>query len=145
MFIACRFGKISFSKLNANSDMYAEFVVLNSAGQDITRNYKLVFVPLGDCDSPIKVDAREIEITTGSAEKQYDGKPLTNGNHYITRGSLVDGHTITLYTMGEITEVGSVDNAVDIIEIYDSEGRDVTKNYKITVVEGILTVLPEAE
>ena len=138
-------GKMSFSELNRNSSMYADFVVLNEAGQDISINYKLVFVPLGECDYPIRVDPREIEITTASAEKQYDGVPLTNGNYYITRGSLADGHTITLYTMGEITEVGSVDNMVDVIVISDANGRDVTKNYKITVVEGILTVLPEAE
>ena len=138
-------GKMSFSELNRSSEMYADFVVLNEAGQDITINYKLVFVPLGDCDYPIRVDAREIEITTASAEKRYDGEPLTNGNYYITRGSLVDGHTIVLSTMGEITEAGSVDNDIEDIVIYDANGRDVTNCYNISAVIGELTVLPDSE
>jgi hypothetical protein len=45
--------------------------------------------------------------------------------------------------MGEIVNLGYAPNAVESIIIKDARGNDVTLNYDITVIEGVLTVLPE--
>lgn len=103
------------------------FTVVDSNGQDISFNYK------------VTTDAGLLEIrphaiiiiTTGSAKKVYDGKPLTNSvcSYEVTEGELLDGHRITsIETTGTITEIGSVPNSYEIT-IVDETGRDVKKYY----------------
>lgn len=83
---------------------------------------------------------REIEITSESGSKEYDGNPFKFG-YKISNGSLAEGDYI------EYEEVEGISNiCVDEINpigkptIYNSEGEDVTKNYKITLTPGKVTI-----
>ena len=92
---------------------------------------------------PMRVDPRNIELTSASQSKLEDGKPLSNGTVTVTKGSLVAGHTLTATAIGEITSVGETPNMIDLssVVIKDRSGKDVTDNYKIIYHTGTLTVI----
>ena len=136
-------GVLSFTELNMFVEQYAEYKVYSAKGQNISMYYRIIFVPNGEYDNAITVDMRRIEITTASEEKEYDGKVLSNGGYYITKGSLVNGHTVKVTVYGEIVEEGSVSNEVIYCDIVDSSGNSVMYNYLVTINEGTLTVLPK--
>ena len=72
-------------------------------------------------------------ITTGSAEKAYDGTPLTNSEASIS--GLVNGESATVTATGSITEVGSTENSYSIS--WDSADRS---NYTVSESLGTLRV-----
>ena len=93
----------------------------------------------------IHITQRPITITADSAEKFYDGTALTSGFTYtlptstLPHEGLVGGQELTATTTGSLTEIGSVDNTVGDVVI-KRDGQDVTGNYAITRVDGLLTV-----
>ena len=93
----------------------------------------------------LRVDPREITVKSGSSQKVYDGYPLTTPYYDLesTDGGLVEGHELKTSITGSITEVGVAPNTVDIVVIYDRYGNDVSRNYQITIREGILQVFGE--
>lgn len=112
-------------------------------GIDVTSNYAIEFV-----GTPLTVTKRFIEITAGSAQKVDDGKALTDYTFVVSKGSLVDGHEIDLETIcfdGFITSVGTAKNSIDpdSIQILDANGNDVTDNYYIVLVDGLLEITKE--
>ena len=108
--------------------------ISDADGNPAAENYEITSV-LGT----LTVTKRKISIATESAEKQYDGTPLTAGGGSVTDGSLADGHNIVLTVTGTITDIGSTGNTFDAAVI-NADGRDVTRNYEITSVRGTLTV-----
>lgn len=137
-------GELTLADLNQNFDSYAWFKVYETATmRDVTSWHRIVFQPLDDMDFyiPIRVEARNITVTAASETKQYDGTPLTNGNAFISVGSLVSGHRMEWITSGSITAAGMTSNDVVSVMIYDKDGNDVTQNYNITTIPGILTVV----
>ena len=76
-------------------------------------------------------------ITTGSAEKPYDGTPLTNSEASIS--GLVAGETATVTTTGTITEVGSTVNTYTI-----DWGTAAPGNYTVSEDLGTLQVTAAA-
>lgn len=133
-------GKLSFDEVKAASHykVYHNGVdVTNREGYAEDSEFYLKF----DGDK-LKVDRRNIEITSGSASKAYDGTPLTCDDFRVSGGSLARGHKITVDITGTITDVGFAANIIadgDIV-IKDAEGRDVTKCYEIFVAFGRLIV-----
>ncbi|MCF2660631.1 S-layer homology domain-containing protein [Pseudoflavonifractor phocaeensis] len=98
------------------------------------------------CDPvTIQITKRPITITANSGEKFYDGTALTSGFTYtlptstLPHEGLVGGQELTATTTGSLTEIGSVDNTVGDVVI-KRDGQDVTENYAITRVDGLLTV-----
>ncbi len=81
----------------------------------------------------------KISISTADASKVYDGTPLRESTYYITSGSLEDGHKLTVKVNGSQTEPGSSYNYFSV-KITDKNGYDVTDEYNITYIPGILTV-----
>ena len=79
---------------------------------------------------------RKLQITTGSATKYYDEKPLTNESFTVTMGKLADGHKISITITGCQISEGSSLNFVDreSFTVVDSKGNDVTGNY--TLIKG---------
>ena len=108
--------------------------VIDSKKRDVTANYAITYGY-----GKLTVTKRKISVTTQSAEKQYDGTPLTADGGSVTDGSLADGHNIVLTVTGTITDIGSTGNTFDAAVI-NADGRDVTRNYEITSVRGTLTV-----
>lgn len=95
----------------------------------------------------LTITARSIIVTAGSAQKSYDGTELTCSTYEITstqhpESPMVLGDELTCKTVGSITNKGRTTNEIDIdsVVILDSAGQDVTKNYSIKLVSGILRV-----
>ena len=87
------------------------------------------------------VSRRKITVTTASDVKIYDGKPLINGGYRVSLGSLAENDSISVTVTGMITDIGKANNTVGKISIKNLAGKDVTKNYDITVLLGVLEVL----
>ena len=109
--------------------------ISDADGNDTTYNYKINY-DYGN----LHISAREITVTAASDEKQFDGTPLTNGSWEITAGSLAEGHTAQVIVSGTLGGVGTAENKIVSVVIFDENGSDVTKNYKITTVSGTLKV-----
>ena len=84
-------------------------------------------------DGWIEITKKQATVTTGSAEKKYDGKPLTESTASFS-GS-VAGEVIAVTATGTITDVGSVPNTYSI-----DWGTADSGNYEITENLGTLTV-----
>lgn len=90
-----------------------------------------LFGKITSVDGKLTVAPRELSIKTESAEKVYDGKPLTAGG---TVTGLADGESITMKMTGSQTEVGSSLNTYELI--WESNEQDKTaakaQNYTIS-------------
>ena len=138
-------GEITRSELNINTEEYVTYKVYSN-GTDVTRGYTLYFdIHESITDTagytPISIKPRQIEITSGTAVKMFDGAPLTNDDFYISIGSLVEGDTITTMIDGEQIKIGRSENKIVSATVIDKDGNNVTDNYKIVPKSGILTVL----
>lgn len=91
----------------------------------------------------LTISKRPVAITTDSATKVYDGKPLTKKTSTVGAG-LLPGHTLKkdalMYTGVQI-EVGSSKNTIDAkkLKVYNN-GTDITYCYKFIINEGTLEV-----
>ena len=133
-----RAAPMLFSKNNAASAPKAMPLLGAPANQDVPTpdNYRLKVIP-----GTLKVTPLEIEITAGSDEKYYDGTALVCNEWSQTDGELAKGQTIdSVKVTGSQTEVGKSANVASDAVILDSKGNNVAKNYKITYVDGLLTV-----
>ncbi|MBQ3489448.1 MAG: hypothetical protein IJA86_02535, partial [Clostridia bacterium] len=135
-------GELTLSTLNANISKYVStFNVYESdTMEEVTSDYRIVFE--ADSAVPIKVDPRGITLISESETKVYDGTPLSNGNVFISIGSLANGHRLEYQTSGSITAPGRSPNIISSVVIFDAAGNDVTKNYDITQKYGILEIIP---
>lgn len=114
-----------------------EIMILDGDGDDVGYKYKI-----NSDYGYLTVTAREITVTAGSAEKVYDGAPLTFGGYDVS-GSLAAGHSAYVTVSGENGgRAGSAENKITSVKITDGTGKDVTLNYAIYTVSGLLTVYP---
>ncbi len=106
-----------------------------------------------DTDSgTIIISPAMLYIISDSAERPYmedengDPVPLTAPGWSVWMGSLAEGDRIiesTVKVTGEQTNKGLSGNSFEDkenIRIEDADGNDVTSNYTIVLLEGILTV-----
>ena len=140
-------GFITLDQINEYVEDYVSYRVYNADGKDVSDSFSIVFDTFeGGAHTyiPIKVDACKIELTTASEIRDYqEGTVLRNDEVYISKGNLLKGHTLYATAIGEISDVGSVYNDIDInsIVILDENGFDVTRNYEITnIIVGVLTI-----
>lgn len=112
--------------------------IVDASGNDMNGNYAITYDK--SVKATLKITPRPVTLTAGSAEKVYDGTPLTCGD--ILSENLVDGHTVTAELNGSQTEPGTSANEIiaDTVKIYDGEGQTVTANYDISFEQGELTV-----
>lgn len=112
--------------------------IIDRGGEDVTYKYKI-----NSSYGLLAVTAREITLTAGSAQKVYDGIPLTCNKYEITAGTLAEGQVCRVVVSGSNPgKAGSAENKILSASVSDAVGRDVTANYKITTVNGLLTVYP---
>lgn len=85
---------------------------------------------------------RRIVLTAASAQKVYDGQPLTQFE--VSSSGLPEGFTLEARAFGSQIDCGNSANAVEKgFQILNAEGEDRTKNFtNIELVEGVLTVTP---
>ena len=97
--------------------------------EDVTDEYR-VTLELGH----LTVTPRKLVITTGSAEKPYDGTPLTCAADIGIEG-LAEGDRIAVQATGVLTETGSAGNGFAIDWM-----KTRAANYDVTARPGTLTV-----
>lgn len=86
---------------------------------DVSHNYEIL------CDYGIlEILPASLKIETGSADKIYDGEPLTNPEITVS-GDTVNGHYIYAEAIGTITEAGTIKNNY-ILAIFATNGDDVS-------------------
>ncbi|MDE6401384.1 MAG: hypothetical protein K2L54_02095, partial [Clostridiales bacterium] len=107
--------------------------VLDEKGYDVTDSYKITFDT-----GTLEVTPRSIVVRSASAEKNYDGEPLTAESCSLAEGELVTGHEINYTVNGTLTGAGKADNTF-IATVTDGV-RDVTHNYKLNYLYGTLYV-----
>ena len=129
-------GEVTGKQTNVGvSSVTASFTVRN--GQtDVSSKYAITVVP-----GRLTVKSRALVLTADSAEKVYDGKPLTKDSFTISSGSLVSGHKLTATVKGSQTDPGSSPNKIDAasVKVMDGE-KDLSAQYSIRLVDGTLTV-----
>ena len=113
------------SQTNVGSSINTYVINWGSANRN---NYEVV-EDLGT----LTVYRAALTVTTGSAEKEYDGKPLTNSSASLS--GLVNGESATVTATGSITDPGSTRNTYSI-----SWGSANPANYAINENLGTLTV-----
>lgn len=107
--------------------------IYDEDGKEITEFFKINAIY-----GMLEVTQRDVEIVTGSAEKVYDGTELTCNT--FTHGELVEGHTVEVEIIGSQTNIGRSANEVESVNIYDEDGKDVTNQYHISCILGVLKV-----
>ena len=112
------------------------FSVLNGE-TDVSENYEITVIA-----GTLTIKPRAITLTADSAEKDYDGTPLTKDSFTLSSGTLLDGHTVTATVTGSQTKPGSSANKIDpaSVKVWDGGENDVTGLYSILLAEGKLTV-----
>jgi hypothetical protein len=118
-------------------DNAMRFQITDKNGRDITYRYCI------NCDyGTLTIQPRAITIRTDSAQKVYDGTPLSCNTFEIISGSLCDGEEISIVCTS-ITEVGYSENFVLECTVYRREGGSVTvvtPCYRITFDFGMLKI-----
>lgn len=109
--------------------------ILNGNGEDVSSSFKIK-----RSYGTLTVNPRKIDVKLGSASKVYDGTELTCGDYELTSNNLVEGHVLTVVTKGSQKEVGVSYNTVGSWSVKDASGNDVTGNYALIPVFGLLTV-----
>ncbi len=110
--------------------------IVDADGNDVKWKYDLRLVY-----GKLTVSKKELIVTSGSSTKAYDGAPLTNPEASYVVGALMEGHTVAVEAIGSITDAGEVSNTVKVT-VTDKNGQDVTENYEIVRIEGVLKVTP---
>ena len=118
------------------SDNYVTIYIYDSEGADVTDKY-IVECHLGK----LAVNGQRLEIVSGSAQKYYDGTPLTCQDWSIVNGSLGAGHECNVTITGIATTVGVFPNTMAVRIIDKESGEDVTSHYTMTVTEGTLQIV----
>ncbi len=117
-----------------------EISITNAQGEDVSSYYELS-TEFGK----VEIKQYKLKFTTSTAEKVYDGEPLTSTNFKIVEGK-EEGHSYKakLDTCAEVTEVkeGEVENYMELI-IKDEDGTDVTDTYIFEPSYGTLKILPK--
>ena len=94
----------------------------------------------------LTVKPRPIEISASPCIKHFSGDILPDGKFYITKGSLVEGHELTVQVDATLNAESTVEYILYDARIFDTqvdvfdptqEFKEVTQNYEITLFHGI--------
>ena len=116
---------VTDGKITAKAD---HLVIVNAQGTDVTSKLNITFE-----NGYLEITPATLIITTDSAEKTYDGDPLTADGDY---DGLVNGETISFAVTGTITNVGKVDNTYELV--WDGTAKE--SNYTLEEHIGTLEV-----
>ena len=111
----------------------------NNAIVTLTIDHDAQYANVSQANGTLTITAKPLTITADSAEKVYDGQPLTKNS--FTNTELAKGDKLTATVTGSQTNVGSSGNVASAAVIMAGE-ENVTANYTITYEKGSLTVTP---
>ncbi|MBQ8407372.1 MAG: transglutaminase domain-containing protein [Clostridia bacterium] len=123
------------------------FTIVDQTGADVTLNYWLTVT-----NGEIKINPAPLTVSTEGGTWVYDGED--HGSDVFTCVGLMSDHTAELLPLTDIedaqgnpilkvtvSDVGSIENKA-FVSVKNAEGTDVTANYEITYVYGILEITP---
>ena len=110
--------------------------ITDENGNDVTDQYRITYM-----EGTLRMERRNIILTSGSASKEYDGKPLTNPEYTVTGDGLADGDKLDAKCTGYIVNIGTTPNYISVTGIQNDRYGDVSEYYMITTKTGKLTVL----
>ena len=114
-----------------------ELRVVTDDGLDISVHYD-ISTEIGT----LEVDYRPLIIETGSSEKVYDDKELSNTEYKIVgEYGVVEGHIVECLSNSSIIDVDEVENVLTL-EIKNANGEDKTPNYSLFYERGTLKITP---
>ena len=117
----------------------SDAVIFDATGADVTANYDITYT-----DGKLTIAKRAVTVTADDRTVPYDGKGYTLES--ATAENLPAGQSIDTAVFGEGGKmVGTYTVSVSNAVIRDAAGRDVTANFDITYVPGILTIEQTAE
>lgn len=133
-----RYAVVTFSESRKDAGLsinYATVSIFDDEDRDVTNEYRIT-----NEFGTLKILPRELCIQSMSAEKTFDGTPLTNHEYVIVSGQIVEGDDLRIDFKGTQTSIGYCDNyfRVDIVD--RASKITVKNNYKITYIYGKLTV-----
>ena len=105
--------------------------------QNTNKNFKSVTF-IVEKDGQLTITPRSVKLTSETAEKVYDGQPLTNGVVTVSGDGFVKGEGAAYNVTGSQTNAGSSDNTFT----YTLNTGTKADNYVIETAEGTLTVTP---
>ena len=114
------------------------FRIVNAHGDDVTEYYSVQYIY-----GSLTVEKRPLLITTGSAEKVYDTKAVSEDSYVLDETApLVDGHSaVPVGNALSFTDAGVHENA-RLFRVLDEKGSDVSENYDLQITAGTVTVKP---
>lgn len=95
--------------------------------------------PFADDDD---ITTQTLSLRMNSAEKLYDGEPLTANGFKIIGGRLLDGHTVSVRAYASRTYVGTTSYRFSEVTVHDEKGNDVSALYRINSLHSELKVYP---
>ena len=119
------------------SDNTINVTISDSKGKDVTEKYEIEY-QLGE----LSVNGQFLEFSSASADKYYDGSPLTADECTLLSGELAAGHEYTARVTGSVTEIGEAENTLEISVVDTETGEDVTDRYYLIIHTGTLRVKP---
>ena len=111
-------------------------VVRDADGNDVSAEYNIQYKP-----GSLSIRSKRITLTAASQMKEYDGTPLYLNDYTIDNPSaIIEGATMYVTVEGSITEIGTAQNVITDVDIYNEYGENITRNYSIKIVKGELRV-----
>lgn len=126
-------------KVNGVANLASAINLFSGTGEDISQKYALTTV-----SGTLMIQKRPITVLSGSAEKMYDGQPISCSEYEIVQGSLVENESIRVDFVTELTYAGSGANNLRMSVVKSDQKTDVTSNYLLEYQYGELTVTPRA-
>ncbi len=124
------------TEAGAEENAFTSFSVTDEAGEDVTRHYYLRYASAG----LLTVTRRKVTVCTQSSSSVYDGKAHTYSEYTLPEQGLAAGQTLRLEGVLTLTEAGASQNAPSLF-VMEGE-RDVTHNYELTPVWGLVEITP---
>ncbi|MSS14163.1 DUF7507 domain-containing protein [Porcincola intestinalis] len=114
------------------------YTIKDLSGTDVTGNFTNVIKENGT----LKVNPRQVTLTSATDSKIYDGTPLTNDKVTVTGDGFVDGEIEegSIKATGSQLEKGTSENPIAYNTVKD---KFKEKNYEIEEIIGTLTVYPK--
>lgn len=110
--------------------------ILDRDGKDVSDLYSIDYR-----FGILEVEGIPLYITTKSAQKTYDGKPLTCEEWELTKGNLEEGAVIEPWGYAVHQGIGSVENRISF-RVIDKNGSDITNRYAFVCNYGTLNIQP---
>ena len=110
-----------------------EVQILDEMGNDVTSQFN---VQTGS--GTLTIIPRDVTLTSSSATKVFDDKPLTKNEVKLTSGTFAYGEFYEANVTGSQTRIGSSENRFT----YKLTGGAEAQDYSVTYIFGTLTVTP---